>query len=591
MDSNTSRAVAVALMVAGALGVSACSSSSTTGSEDASKPSTDASHTRDTGHGDAAKADAGHKDAGKSDAGKAEAGKAEAGHPDAERSDAKHPDAAKTDSGKTDASGTDAGDAGPDCGTIPPVGKQIVASTDPLALLGQGLTSDGYAFYEDTNTQVLYAVPAAGGSPSNLGSMTSQGRTFYLNGGKAVLFLPEASNVNTGLAPLSAWTAASGPAVISTGAVSFYDAYAYSYDVTLDGTKVLYFASTDSLTATLTVSSIDGKTQTKIAQNIDLTNEYCVPMAQFTKDTVVAYYCLAAPTTDAAVGDAGVGALTIASFASPAYNQVTLVTVPAPTATTPLYNPAPVSADGTKLLLSPYQGLSDLALYPIAGGAPTTVDPSGVQGGFLPTGDIIYTTQSGALMSYAVTDAGVGDAGAALALATDVGGLLALSPDGKWLQVMNAEDQYYLTNLFLASATTPGTLTTLWSATSAEALGFTMDSKYEAFATNVSTNFGSSNFDLQASEVSGGGAPTKILTSAGGFAFTTASKLVINVNGNAVTGNADIEAIDLSDPTAASTLVTQADPSFFYAPGPKQILYSWNCTPTAAAGVWTVSAP
>ena len=465
-----------------------------------SGPAEDAAVTHDGSHHDAGHADAKKPDSGKADAGKADSAKAEAGKPDSAKADTGKPDSGKTDSGKpdsgkADASGTDAGDAGPDCGTIPPVGTQIVASTDPLVLQGQGLTSDGYAFYEDTNTQVLYVVPAAGGSPANLGSMTSQGRTFYLNGGKAVLFLPAAANPNTGLAPLSAWTAASGPAAISTGAFA-YDSFDYTYDVTQDGTEVVYFSGQAGFTASLTVSSIDGKSQKTLVQNIDLTNEYCSPTAQFVNHTVVAYYCLAAPVGDAAVGEAGVGALTIASFASPAYTQVTLVTAPAPTANTALYGPGPVSPDGSKLLLSPYQDAPDLALYPLAGGAPTTVDPNGVQGGFLPKGDVVYVTQSGAMMLYSTTDAGVADAGGSLTLVTGgVGGLMTLSPDGNWLQVASAENQYYFTNLFLASATTPGPLTTLWSPTSAYAFGFTPDSKFETFGTNLSTTFGNNSFD------------------------------------------------------------------------------------------------
>ncbi len=596
MNSNTSRAVAVALMVAGAVGISACGSSNTGGAADAAIA-------HDGGHPDAGRADARKTDSGKTDSGKMDSAKPDSGETDARktdsgtseagRTDSGKPDSGRADSGKTDASGADAGDAGPDCGAIPPVGKQIAASTEPLVLQGWGLTSDGYAFYEDSNKQLLYVVPAAGGSSVSLGPMTSQGRTFYLNGGKAALFLPAVADIY-GRAPLSAWTAASGAAVISTSVFAL-DSFYYTYDVTQDGAEVVFFATGDGATATLTVSSIDGKSQKKLVGNIDLTNEYCMPAAMFVKDTVVAYYCLAAPSADAAVGEAGVGALTIASFASPAYTQITLVTLPAPTENTPLYGPAPVSPDGTELLVSPYQNASEMSLYPIAGGAPTTVDPNGVQGGFLPTGDIVYSTQNGALIRYSVADAGVADGGGSLTLVTSgVGGMEALSPNGNWLQVANKENEYYFTNLLLASATTPGPLTTLWSPTSAAAFGFTPDSKFETFGTNYSMAIGNNNFDLEASPVSGSGTPTKILTSAGGLAFTTGSKLVVNVNANMMTGSADIEAIDLSDWSdagRASTLVTQADPDFFYASGLNRIVYSWHCASTPSSGIWTMPAP
>ena len=144
--------------------------------------------------------------------------------------------------------------------------------------------------------------------------------------------------------------------------------------------------------------------------------------------------------------------------------------------------------------------------------------------------------------------------------------------------------------MWLASGTTPGSLTQVWTQTNASAFGFSADSKYETFATNIPTTFGIQTFDFYASPVAGG-TPTKILTSAGTLTFTTGSKLVTNTNVDKSTGSADIEDLDLANPGAATTLVTQADPNFFYAGGPKKVVYTWYCAPNTTAGVWAVDAP
>src|SRR5208283_3173799 len=102
-------------------------------------------------------------------------------------------------------------------------------------------------------------------------------------------------------------------------------------------------------------------------------------------------------------------------------------------------------------------------------------------------------------------------------------------------------------DVWLASTTTPGSLTQVWNQTTAAAIGFSNDSKYETFATNLPTNFGVTTFDFYSSAVSGG-TPQDLLTAAGTLAFTTGSKVVINTNVDFSTGAADIDSVDLSNP-------------------------------------------
>ncbi len=587
MKSMTLRALSVALTVAGAAGISACGSSSNAGA-DAAGPSPDASGRRDSG-----RADTGHSSSG-------------------------HSDAAHGDAGHADG----AADAGPpDCGAVAPTGKQLVASTDPLILQGGRLTSDGYAFYLDANTQDLFVIPSSGGSPANLGMMTSQSDTFWANGGKAALFLTAPCNPETLLAPLWAWNAATGPKQVSPHAFS-WDSFNYTYDATADGTQVAYFTTPGNYTAALTVTTLATGQSQSLVEGIDLTSQSCWPFVYFVGDTIVAYYCLAAGAAGGIAGD-----VTIASFAGSNYTQTTLASFPAPTENAPLESPAAVSPDGTHLLVTPAQGAPGVVLYPIAGGAPTTVSATGQQAVFAADGDVIFIRADGTVQRYtpaaAAADAGTTDAGTRDASSKDaesadaetkdagtkdaetadaggpltlVGpsagleGLLDLSADGNWLQVFTAysDTDPYPTNVGIASASTPGSVTLVWSPDTATAVGFTTDSKFEAFAAPVGD---ASTYELAASPVSGGALIT-IPSIAGGPSFTAASKFIISVNGNALTGSADLKAVDLSNPMAASTLVTQADPNYFYGgASSKQVLYTWHCAATPASGVWTVPAP
>jgi hypothetical protein len=578
MNSMTLRALSVALTVASAAGAAACGSS-TNNAADAAGPSPDALGPHDSGRVDTGRADAGHADSGHLDAG--------------------HRDAAPAE---------DAADAeAPDCGAVAPTGTQLVKSTDPLILQGGRTTSDGNAFYLNANSQELYVIPSAGGSPAELGVMTSQSDTFWANGGKAALFLTAPCNPETLLAPLWVWSAAAGPKLISSTAFS-WDSFNYTYDASQDGTTVSYFVTPGNYTAALTVTSLTTGTSETLVDGIDLTSQDCWPFTQFVGDTIVAYYCLAG------------GQVTIASFAGATYTQTTLATFPAPTDTAPLEAPAAVSPDRTQLLVTPAQGASDVALYPIAGGAPTTVSATGAQGAFAPNGDVIFVRSDGTVQRYVAataakdggtvdassTDASTGDAGTTdgstadastaggpltlVAASAGVEGLLGVSADGNWLQVLtNYTDTYpYPTNVGIASGSTPGAVTIVWAPLTATTFGFTADSKFEVFAAPVGD---AGAYELGASSVSGGALIT-IPKLAAAPVFTTGSKFIFSVNDNTLTGGADLEAVDLTNPTATSTLVTQADPFFFYTGATsQQLLYSWHCQATHASGVWALSTP
>jgi hypothetical protein len=236
----------------------------------------------------------------------------------------------------------------------------------------------------------------------------------------------------------------------------------------------------------------------------------------------------------------------------------------------------PVDPGGTQVLL-PSSGLT---LYPIAGGAPKTVDAQGVSGSqlFAANGDMVYSTTTGAVSRYSAST------GASTTLLT-TGSYKAqtLSPDGKWMQLFQSVGPNSGSDEWVASATTAGTATSEWTMTTASPGGFTSDGQFELFSVAGS----SMTSDLYASPSSGAPA-SKIATVASALALP-GSVIAITENYTAA-GTADIETLDVAHPTAKKTLVTGADVNMQLTPA-NQIVYSWHCRLDSNAGIWVAPLP
>jgi hypothetical protein len=426
--------------------------------------------------------------------------------------------------------------------------------------------------------------------------MTAQASTVWIHG-STMLFLPAPANPGSAIGPLSSWTAATGTSVISTNAIAF-DSYYYTYDVSDDSKYVAYVASTDGLVGTLTVTTVDGKSPLAVVSNVDLSNSYCTPLLEFVGDTLLAYYCAVV------TADAGTSNVTVASFAGPTFPMTSLATFAAPSNAGPNSTvPAQISPDGTMLLLTAAvaPAVTGATLVPIAGGASVTIDSGSQQAAFTPNGDVLSVSATGALVRYSTAtpgDAGTSDSGsgggaAPLTLvATGVEGITQISADGAWVQLVEAQDSGTgVSTGVLASTTIAGTPKPLWAGSIAAGIGFSPDSTFEIYETGYVSGWTyPTPFILEASPVSGG-TPTKVVSSAGTLSFTGGTKLVINANLNSLTGSADILALDLASPATSSTLVTQADPNFFYDAATKQLVYTWHCAATASSGVWTSPVP
>jgi hypothetical protein len=496
---------------------------------------------------------------------------------------------ASTGDGATDGGAGDVAveaEAGPDCGSTPPTGTQLAASTDPLVVFR--LTSD-HAVYEDLTTQELYAVPLAGGGmPSDIGKMTSQASTLW-SSGAALLYLPTPADPNSAIGPLSSWSPTSGTSVIAKSAIA-WDSYEYTYDVSKDGQYVAYYATTTDSTATLIVSTIDGKTQTSLVSGIDLQDQDertgevdCYPpVLQFVNDTILAQYCTKpSPTADAGTPSE---TMTIAAFAGPSF------TTPAILGTT--FQPFSqqtgaalgVDPSGMFVLMGDDAG-NGLYLYPLAGGTPTTVDAKGTAALFAPNGDILYTNTTNALIRYAASSGTM-----TTLVASGLTIPFDLSADGNWLQAAYLQSSTTgLADLFIAPAMTAGTANEVLNTETGSALGFTADSNYSVFGTGFPTGFAPLSYDLQSSKTSGGAA-TKVLTASAIPLYPGGSKVVTNTNLDKTTGGADIVELDLSTTASPTVLVSQADPNLFLTTT-NQVVYSWYCDENATAGVWTLTPP
>ena len=291
--------------------------------------------------------------------------------------------------------------------------------------------------------------------------------------------------------------------------------------------------------------------------------------------------------------------MTVASFSGPSYTQTTLATFPTPTENAPLQAPAAVSPDGTHLLMTPAQGAPDVALYPIAGGAPTTVSATGEQAAFTANGDVIFIRSDGTLQRYtpAPSDRGCGHQGRGHQGREQQGrGISGRGNQGRRHQGRGDRGRSRAPHPRRTQRRARGSAESLRRRQLAPGLhrhsddGPLSHERGDCVGVDPGPHHvgvvpghghrGRLHHGLEVRGVCGPGRRLQHLRARGvtrvrrrsdhhpvdrGRApFTAAAKLIISVNGNALTGSADLKAVDLPNPMAASTLVTQADPNYFY---------------------------
>jgi len=513
-----------------------------------------------------------------------------------------------------DAATTDVAPPAPSCGTLPPSGRQIVASKNVAV---GGVTSDGYAIYTDTVSGMTYAtLVAGGGAPIPVGMVNRDDSLLYVSG--HVVYIATRAGTGKTIGSLSVWTAASGASTLSTGAYVALADEAWFASVSSDGSYIAYLDGATTASATLTLATTDGKTKIPLVANVALQGG-CDPSVHFGGASFVASYCIAAAQdagappgggleagapdaqamdasdagpppagpSDAAAADAqsadgsptdsgARGAVaTVASFTSPTFAMVPIATN---------VNPGvAIDAAGSQVLVSSPMGLW---AYPVAGGPRTQIDATGTGGVFTKDGkSVLYTTSASALKRLRI-----GSAPPIALVASGLSVIRALSPDDNWVLASNKTMGNYH-DLYVASATAPGMATALATMATSALFGdaFTADSGYALFFTNVMSD-GTGDFYAGAST----GAPTKVTANAWQEYATAGSGGLVNDNYNAgggTSGNgiADIEVFDATNPTVLKTLVTAADADFYPTATKDAIVYSWTCAPSASAGLWVLA--
>jgi hypothetical protein len=300
--------------------------------------------------------------------------------------------------------------------------------------------------------------------------------------------------------------------------------------------------------------------------------------AQFSGTSVVASYSSGSPP-----------ATTLASFEGAGYTQTVLATGVDPRFT--------VDTTGARVFVS---GAAGLSAYPIAGGAGTVIDPgaTAVFAGLL-TGSGLVLSGHGQSAIYATNGvlrrSSVPSTAPLTLVSSGVSGILRLSPDENWvLTYLNAAPDYtyYASDLTLASATTPTSDSVLWAPTTGALFGsaFTADSRFVLYFTNLTGNL---DGDFMAVSTLGG-APTKVASHGWAVMATKQSKVVVADHYAAIrTGYSaiDLESVDLANPGARSTLVSQVDPDPYLTPAGDQIVYAYTCDAGPRAGIWVMPAP
>jgi hypothetical protein len=548
------------------------------------------------------------------------------------------PDASIMETGAPDAAPTDAGAASADDaafdypplpdGAVLPQGTLLVplvkAASSELYL--NGITSDDYAVFTtsvESNTtpsgvpdvlyNTVYALSLAPGStPITLGTVPNW-NGFVAISGRGVILGNGASPTSQGGTPVatssSIWTSAlAAPAPLGSGVVPYDNAR--SGAVSSDGTRVVFFDENASHTGwDLYGAATDGSAKTVLVSSIDVSNPACRVNIQFAGDVAVAAYCTVADggatdaggpdggTTDAGEPDGGVNlnVATLRSFAGASWTPSVIATNVA--------SAFVLDPGGTKVVVN---GLAGTVVYPIAGGAPVTLDPTGALGGtaslytpglyspgiFSRDGQsFFYPTTSDALRRVSVAAPSTPTTLVGSGSFSDV---FTLSPDGSWIlgcltwQYTPVPAPGPFPDLYLASATTPGAATAL-DPTPGSAMGggiFTADSSHVVYQSDFVTNIASGPLMVRA--LTPGAAESTLAQGVSGVQATTGAKILFARNDDYPTF--DLLGVDTSQSAPPAVAVSVVS-GFALNAAKTTIVYAWTYQTGKYAGLWAMPAP
>ena len=148
--------------------------------------------------------------------------------------------------------------------------------------------------------------------------------------------------------------------------------------------------------------------------------------------------------------------------------------------------------------------------------------------------------------------------------------------------------QQNLSDLYLTSATVPGTVTTLSAAETAGLFrsdGFTADSTRAIYYTDIANGVGT----FFSAPVAGG-MPVALGTNVRGHYAGSEANVVFNDNYDGDTRTGEIRVANAGQ-TVSSVIVSFADDDFFIAGTKDKVVYTWKYVEGELAGLWVATIP
>lgn len=475
---------------------------------------------------------------------------------------------------------SDAGTAACDLGDggVAPTGKHIVTSPSVKIL---GVTTDGYAIYQDRKVGQVYAIPLAGGDPEQIGPSWNGSSTVVSILGGVVLYWTSVDFDKTPrVGQLIVWTATGHSRILSPQSIAGQlsvsdDAKLIAYS---DATVATYPApdagnQTGTATTDFVVSAPDGSGKITIASKVVWSAE-CEPSLSFVGTRVVIGSCAAPKLPQPAAS--------IRAYNAPGFNTpVVLNNQPAYTY---------VDHDAVRIL---YYTAGVVLTVQNVTGSPIPVMGNVYSAALSHDGTFVaILNNNGALYRSPTTSAAVS------LISPGYISFQGLSPDDKWILASKNEDPVLgLSDLHIVSSAPNSTSTPLVATTTAGFFkdSFTKDNSRVIFGANNKPAPYQFFGDFAAVPLSAPASKALTISTTAWDGYATKGSTVVFDDGYDIVFPAlplaDIQVIDLANPTTRTKLVSKADANFFVNADRTKAIYTWTYCADPRAGLYVVDLP
>jgi hypothetical protein len=479
-------------------------------------------------------------------------------------------------------------DAGGDAPVqVTPKGTEL-APTDGVQIFG--VSDDDDVIYADgSQSNALYAVPSAGGTPVKIGAPA----TFAVGLYHKTIFVWSGLTAK-GVGILSIWQHGGTLTQVET-----HSAPNGGFAASVDGKHLVYTANADvnGANGDIVGANSDASGKTSLVTGVDIgSGNNCTPRLGFITNTAaISSTCTVTPP------DGGTPVATVTSYVLAPGGDAGTTWTPSNIVTSAL-NFWSADAAGDKVLVATTIGLQ---VCPVPTGVCVPGEALNIENNLWTFGymnqagsSVLYSTSAGDLRTATTALPAVGS----VVQAANVNFVRAISPDDKYIMFTKTFDtQQFGGDLYLTStaggAATPTTLDStqtgaLFGVSAAD--DFSGDSSYVVWISNLNTQQGIG--DLMAVPVTGG-TPKSYASGEWQNVTATGTKVVYNNNcsgcsGSGGTGNAyaDIHSVDLASSTDSPLQVGADVPlvaggnSLFLSHDKTKVIYSYSQN-TASSGV------